>query len=214
MPQKIYFVSARCLPGVLPLLLLAGCDLGTYESRRADARNTVANKVAAQKALLQIPDKGNAGTGVSLMLPSVLGNAADIKALAGPLTVDGLVAMYESGNGGGPLLLLGGVPAAEGPLDTVVANVTTALQGVAPGQQVQAGDLRPGVKRLLVAGQQKFTIGGAEQSVPGRTEAYVVNSASHIAILIFRVADANDAAKAFEGQISTAMNGLQGVAAP
>lgn len=215
MPFKIFSFAARCIPGLL-LLSLAGCDLGTYESRRAEAAKTVANKVATQNASLQIPAKGNAGTGVSLMLPPVLGKAADIKALAGPLTVDGLVAMYEAanGNGGGPLLLLGGVPTAEGPLDKVVANVNTALQAVAPGQQVQATDVRPGVKRLLVVGPQKFNIGGTEQSVPGRTEAYVVNSATHIAILIFRVTDANDATKAFEGQIGTAINGLQGVAAP
>lgn len=172
--------------------------------------------VASKAAGMQIPAKGGAGTGVSFTLPQVLGKTADLKALAGPLNVDGLVGMYEAanGNGGGPMLLIGGVPAAEGPLEKVVANVTAALQGVAPGQQPQASDVRPSVKRLLVVGEQAFSVGGMNQNLPGRTEAYVVSGPQHIAILIFRVSDANDPQKAFEGQINAAIGSLQGDAAP
>lgn len=146
------------------------------------------------------------------MLPAAVGKASDpLKAITGPVKVDGLAGMYEAptGNGGGPMLLLGGVPAAEGPLDKVVANVTAALQAAAPGQQVQQ-DPRPTLKRLYVVGPQVFNVGGADQTVPGRTEAYVINSPTHIAILVFRVTDANDPQKGFEGQINAAFGSFKG----
>jgi hypothetical protein len=195
------------------VLLLSGCDLGTYEERMQKAKSNIGNKAAAAAASMGIPDKTGASTGVTFLLPTALGKGGDpLKAIAGPFKVDGLAGMYEapSGNGGGPMLLLGGVPAAEGPLDKVVANVTAAMQAAAPGQQVQAGDVKPTVKRLLVTGPQAFNIGGADQSLPGRTEAYVVSSASHIAILVFRVTDANDPQKSFEGQINAAIGSIQG----
>jgi hypothetical protein len=169
--------------------------------------------VATKAAGMTIPDKAGASTGVSFMLPQVLGRGTDpLKALAGPLKVDGLAGMYEaaSGNGGGPLLLLGGVPAAEGPLQAVADKVTAAMQAVAPGQQVQQGDVRPTVKRLLVVGQQAFNVGGMDQNLPGRTEAYVIGSPTHIAILVFRATDANDPQKSFEEQINAAIGTLQG----
>src|SRR5688500_9628492 len=140
MPSKIE--AAVISPALIAVcLLLSGCDLGLYEERRANAMRNVANKAAA----ITIPGKGGANTGVSFTLPQILGKGSDpLKAVAGPLNVDGLVGMYEpGGTGGGPMLLLGGVPTAEGPLDKVVANVTAAMQAVAPGQQVQAGDVRP-----------------------------------------------------------------------
>ena len=193
---------------LLPVLVLASCDLGTYEQRRSTAMATVNSRAAG----VSIPAKGGGGTGVSFSLPASLGRGTDIKGLADPLTVDGLVGMYVSS--AGPVLLVGGVPMAEGQLEKVVANVTAALQAVAPGQQVQQGDVKPTIKRLLVTGQQKFMVAGKEEVVPGKTDAYVISSATHVSLLIFRSTDAADAAKAFEGEINAALATIAGDALP
>lgn len=193
---------------LLPAFMLAGCDLGTYEQRRSTAMATVNSRAAG----VSVPGKGGGGTGVSFALPSSLGRGNDIKALADPLSVDGLVGMYASS--AGPALLIGGVPIAEGPMDKVVANVTAALQAVAPGQQVQQGDVRPTIKRLLVIGPQKFMVAGKEEVVSGKTDAYVISSATHISLLIFRNTDAADPNKAFEGEISAALGTIAGDALP
>src|SRR4051812_202876 len=116
--HQIFTMTFRTTAILSMLVLLVGCDLGTYERRRANAMTSI-NKQAAG---LQVPAKGGGGTGVILTLPEVLGKATDIKAVAGPMTVDGIVGMYEAANsnGSGPLLLVGGVPVAEGPMDKVV----------------------------------------------------------------------------------------------
>lgn len=189
---------------LLPVLVLTGCDLGTYEQRRSTAMATVNSRAAG----VSIPAKGGAGTGVNFALPASLGRGTDIKALGDPLSVDGLVGMYASS--AGPVLLVGGVPIAEAPLEKVVANVTAALQAVAPGQQVQQGDVRPTIKRLLVTGPQKFMVAGKEEVLSGKTDAYVISSPTHISLLIFRNTDTADATKAFEGEINAALGTIAG----
>lgn len=200
---------------LLALLVLAGCDLGRYESRQQQAVQRIAGeaqKSALLGAAITIPDKSTTtSTGISLTLPKAVGAAP--KAAAGvPGAVDGIVLYYEAegGGGNGPLALIGGVPAAEGPVDKVVSTITGAFQTIAPGVTPQMSDPKATIKRLSFVGGQTFAGG---QSAPGRSDVLVISSASHIAIVIFRAADAADTAKTFSAAVDATITTIQGDAA-
>jgi len=200
--------------GLLALIFLTGCDLvGTYEARRKQRGQTITTDAQRAELLgsaITIPDKAGQSTSISLTLPRAVG--ASMKGAAGPGVVDGIAGMFEAdgSNGAGPLVFVGGVPAAQGPVEKVVGVVTAVIQGVAPGVNPQVSDAGPNIKRITAVGAQSFSIGGAPQSVPGRTDAVVITSGTHIAILVFRATDAN--AKALEDGVNASLSTVAGAA--
>jgi hypothetical protein len=218
-----FFVRSSLAFGLL--VVLTGCDLGTYETRREQATQSIAARARLGELLgsaVTVPDKNSQSTGVSLTLPKAVGG--NMAAAAGmPGAVEGIVGAFDAGgNGGGPMALIGGVPIAEGPADKVTAAVDAALRAIAPGATVTMPDTgRADVKRISVVGPQTFNIKAdanaapAPQNVPGWSDAFIVTAPQHVAIIIFRTSDANDADKSFREAVDAAARTIQvGTAAP
>jgi hypothetical protein len=200
--------SVVCPLVALAVVALAGCDLGRYEARRKQAAANIAGEAQLDALLspaITVPDKANQSTNIAIRLPKSVGTTA--AAVAG-VQINGLALMYEAAGGNGPMVLVGGVPAAEGPVNKVVDAITAGMQAVAPGVNPQVTDVNPNVKRFTFVGGQAF--GGGQ--APGRTDAVVITSASHIAVVIYRVADSANTDKSFDAAVEASIGSIQGAA--
>ena len=119
-----------------------------------------------------------------------------------------------------------GEPSSTWPLARVDAmfdaghDVDAALRAIAPGAAVTMPDTgRADVKRISVVGPQTFNIKAdanaapAPQNVPGWSDAFIVTAPQHVAIIIFRTSDANDADKSFREAVDAAARTIQVAAA-
>jgi hypothetical protein len=209
-------------PGTSVLLLswlaigTTGCDLGTYESRREQAVTSIAGRARLAELLgtaVTIPDKANQSTGVSLTLPKAVGST--MAATAGlPGVVDGIVGVFNGGaNSGGPMLLFGAVPVAEGPIEKVQATLDATYRALAPGTPVTTPDTgRPDLRRISIVGPQAFpnpADPNAAQNAGGISEIFILSTPQHFVILVFRAADANDTNHTFREAVEASIRTLK-----